>query len=97
MRAPRAGQVKACLQMRGERPGQSRAEKTGAQGRPCVSNGEQDPWGQSPGTQEEGMPEGRASMWQKFRLVVLNLLWVMCSTENLIKFLRTREFINKYM
>ena len=50
-----------------------------------MNNAGQDPMGQNPGTQEEGMPEGRANMWQKFRLVVLNLLRVMYPTENLIK------------
>lgn len=47
--------------------------------------------GQNPGTQEEGMPGGRANMWQEFRLVVLNLLWVMYPTENLIKTSQNKE------
>lgn len=100
VRAPGAGQVKACLWMRARgqaRAGLKKQEHKAGQRQALVSNGEQDPWGQNPGTQEEGMPEGRANMWQKFRLVVLNLLWVMYPTENLIKSLRTRKFINKCM
>lgn len=38
-----------------------------------MNNEEQDPMGQNPGPQEEGMPEGGINIWQKFRRVVLNL------------------------
>lgn len=46
-----AGQVRACLQMRSERPGQAGLKNRStrqASVKPCVSNGEQDPWGQNP-------------------------------------------------
>ena len=82
MRAPRSGQAevragRGQASVQGEREARAGLEKWELQGRRASKRirimKSRTSEGQKPGPQEEGIPESRANIWQKFRLGVLNL------------------------